>query len=309
MTGTSTPSHNAADNLRGAGLMVLAMLCFAIEDMFIKFLGGSIPVGQLLTLLGAGGALIMAAACLVLRQPLLSPALLERPVLIRNAGELIGTLGFVTALVLIPLATASAILQTTPLMVTLGAALFLGEQVGWRRWAAICVGLFGVLLILRPGLDGFDWNALFAVQGMLGLSIRDLATRRAPPSLSALQLSLVAFALLIPAGAALMWAQGTVWVASSPREWGLLAAAALIGAFSYRFIVSAMRLGEVSFVTPFRYSRMIFALAIGILVFAEIPDALTLIGVVIIIGSGLYTLWREHLRKGDASQKSQQSSE
>ena len=277
--------------------MVLAMLCFAIEDMFIKFLGGAIPVGQLLALLGAGGALIMAAACVVLRQPLLSHDLLSTPVMIRNAGELIGTLGFVTALVLIPLATASAILQTTPLMVTLGAALFLGEQVGWRRWLAISVGLVGVLLILRPGIEGFDWNVLFAVQGMLGLSLRDLATRRAPATLSALQLSFVAFALLVPAGTAMMWLQDTAYVTPTPREWGLLAAAALIGAFSYRFIVSAMRVGEVSFVTPFRYTRMIFALIIGIAIFAEVPDTLTLIGVAIIITSGLYTLWREHMRK------------
>ena len=285
------------DNLTGAGLMVLAMLCFAIEDMFIKFLGGASPVGQLLALLGAGGALIMAGACAVQRQPLLSRDLLSTPVLIRNAGELIGTLGCVTALVLIPLATASAILQTTPLMVTLGAALFLGEQVGWRRWAAISIGLVGVLLILRPGMAGFDWNALFAVQGMIGLSIRDLATRRAPARLSALQLSFVAFILLVPAGVAMMLVQGIACVPPTPREWVLLAIAALIGAFSYRFIVQAMRVGDVSFVTPFRYTRMVFALVIGVAVFAEIPDRLTLIGVAIIIGSGLYTLWREQLRK------------
>ncbi|MEX0365160.1 MAG: DMT family transporter [Ruegeria sp.] len=285
------------DNLRGAGLMVMAMLCFAIEDMFIKLLGGAIPVGQLLALLGAGGALIMAGACFWQRQPMVSRDLLAPAVMVRNAGELIGTLGFVTALVLVPLATASAILQTTPLMVTLGAALFLGEAVGWRRWAAICVGLFGVLLIVRPGLEGFDWNVLFAVQGMLGLSLRDLATRRVPANLSALQLSFVAFALLVPAGTAVMLVTGTEFVTPTPREWGILAIAALIGAFSYRFIVMAMRVGDVSFVTPFRYTRMIFALFIGVLVFSEMPDALTLVGVAIVIVSGLYTLWREHIRK------------
>lgn len=286
-----------AANLRGAGLMVMAMLCFAIEDMFIKFLGGAIPVGQLIALLGAGGALLMAGACAYQREALFSRELLSRPVIIRNAGEVFGTLGFVTALVLVPLATASAILQTTPLMVTLGAALFLGEAVGWRRWLAICVGLFGVLLIVRPGMQGFDWNVLFAVQGMIGLSIRDLATRRVPATLSALQLSLTAFALLVPTGVAVMWATGTSYATPDPREWGILAIAALIGAFSYRFIVMAMRLGEVSFVTPFRYSRMVFALIIGLVVFAEVPDALTLVGVVIVIASGLFTLWRERVRK------------
>ncbi|WP_299748827.1 DMT family transporter [uncultured Tateyamaria sp.] len=285
------------DNLRGAGLMVLAMLCFAIEDMFIKLLGGAIPVGQLLALLGGGGAFIMAGACVRQGQPLVSRALLGRAMLIRNAGEVIGSLGFVTALVLVPLATASAILQTTPLMVTLGAAVFLAEPVGWRRWAAIIVGLCGVLLIVRPGLEGFDWNVLFAVQGMIGLSIRDLATRRVPATLSALQLSFVAFALLVPTGMGLMLASGTSFVAPTANEWGLLAIASVIGAISYRFIVMAMRMGDVSFVTPFRYTRMVFALIIGVLIFSEAPDMLTLIGVAIIIASGLFTLWREHIRK------------
>ncbi|MEO0863863.1 MAG: DMT family transporter [Pseudomonadota bacterium] len=289
------------DNLRGAGFMVLAMLCFAITDMFIKLLGGTLPGAQLVMLLGIGGALIMGVACLVQRQRLLPPALLARPVILRNCGEVIGTLGFVTALVLIPLATASAILQATPLVVTLGAALFLGEVVGWRRWTAILVGFCGVLLILRPGLDGFDWNVLFAVQGMLGLSIRDLATRRAPPSLSALQLSFAAFSLLVPAGALAMWSQGTGFVHPDGGEWLLVIAAALMGAFSYRFIVTAMRLGDIAVVTSFRYSRMIFALVIGIAVFAEWPDSMTLLGAAIIIGSGLYTLWREQRVKSTAA--------
>ncbi|MEO0634322.1 MAG: DMT family transporter, partial [Pseudomonadota bacterium] len=175
MTLDTTQQSMARDNLRGAGFMVLAMFSFAIEDMLIKVLGDALPVGQLLVLLGAGGALIMAVACKIKGEPLFPRTLLETPVIVRNAGEVFGTLGFVTALTLIPLATASAILQTTPLMVTLGAAIFLGEVVGWRRWTAIGLGLVGVLMILRPGTEGFDWNALFAVQGMIGLSIRDLA--------------------------------------------------------------------------------------------------------------------------------------
>ncbi|MEL7131205.1 MAG: DMT family transporter [Pseudomonadota bacterium] len=289
------------DNLRGAGLMVLAMLCFAIEDMFIKFLGDAIPVGQIIALLGVGGALVMAGACLWNGQAMLSRDLLAPAVIIRNAAEVFGTLGFVTALVLIPISTASAVLQTTPLVVTLGAALFLGEAVGWRRWIAIAAGLVGVLLILRPGFDGFDWNVMFAVQGMLGLSIRDLATRRVPATLSALQLSLAAFVLLIPAGIVAMFATGTAFVAPTAAAWGILALAALIGTFSYYFIVTAMRIGEVSFVTLFRYSRMLFALIIGVLVFSETPDTLTLIGVAIVIASGVYALWRERIRKSPAA--------
>ena len=282
------------ENFRGAGLMTLAMLCFAIEDMLIKFLSGALPVGQILALLGAGGGSLIAATLLIQRQTLFPPDILTKPVLIRNVGEVIGTLGFVSALVLIPLSTLAAILQTTPLIVTLGAALFLGHSVGWRRWSAIFIGLAGVLLIIRPTTDGFDWNVMLALLGVLGLAIRDLATRASTPNMSALQLSLIAMVLITPTGLLLAFVFDTPLVTPTPREWGIVAIASVVGAFSYRFIVMAMRVGEISFVTPFRYTRMIFLLIIAVVVFDETPDSLTLLGAMIIIGSGLYALWREH---------------
>jgi drug/metabolite transporter (DMT)-like permease len=215
------------------------------------------------------------------------------PILLRAFGELVGTLGFVTAIALTPLSSASAILQATPLFVTLGAALFLQEKVGWRRWMAILVGSCGVLLIIRPGTEGFDWLSLFAVQGVIGLGIRDLATRRVPRETSTLQLSFLAFLVLIPTAAILMLVNGTPLVALSAQNAVYFTIALIIGIFAYYGIVAAMRVGEISFVTPFRYSRILFALVVGIMVFGERPDALTLIGAAIIVGSGLYTLWRE----------------
>ena len=142
------------DNLRGAALMTLAMLGFAIEDMFIKFMAGALPVGQIIALLGLGGTIAFATVIVVQRRPLFSRALLTPAIAVRSLGEIIGTIGFVTAIVFTPLSSASAILQATPLAVTLGAALFLQEKVGWRRWSAILVGFCGVLPIIRPGLDG-----------------------------------------------------------------------------------------------------------------------------------------------------------
>ena len=281
------------DNLRGAGLMTLAMLCFAIEDMMIKFLADALPVGQILTMLSIGGASLIAATLLVKRQTLFPGDILTRPVIIRNVGEIIGTVGFVSALVLIPLSTLAAILQTTPLLVTLGAALFLGATVGWRRWLAILIGLVGVLIIIRPTSEGFDWLVMLAVLGVVGLAIRDLATRASTPNMSALQLSLVAMMLIIPTGILLAWFFGTPFVAPTLPQWAIIAAASVVGAFSYRFIVTAMRVGEISFVTPFRYTRMIFLLVIAVFVFDETPDAFTLLGATIIIASGLYALWRE----------------
>ena len=281
------------ENFRGAGLMVLSMLGFALEDMLIKLMAVTLPIGQIIGMLGVGSALILAAALIVQGQALFDRSMLTVPILLRAIGELIGTIGFITAIALTPLSSASAILQATPLFVTLGAALFLQEAVGWRRWTAILVGFFGVLLIIRPGLEGFSWYSLFALQGVVGLGIRDLATRRVPKETSSLQLSFLAFLVLIPSSAILMWVNDSKFVGLDPVTWAYFAAAIVIGIVAYYSIVSAMRIGDISFVTPFRYSRILFALVIGIGVFGENPDALTLIGAAIIVGSGLYTLWRE----------------
>lgn len=279
--------------MRGAALMVFSMLLFAIEDMLIKFMAAEIPVGQIIGMLALGSAMLLGPILLMQRKALFDRSMMTGPILLRAIGEVVGTLGFVTAIALIPLSTASAILQATPLFVTLGAALFLQESVGWRRWTAILVGFFGVLLIIRPGFEGFSWLSLFALQGVVGLGLRDLATRRVPKETSSLQLSFLAFMVLIPAGAFLMWINDTSLAPVSPANWGLFTLAVLIGIVAYYTIVSAMRAGEISFVTPFRYSRILFALIIGISIFGERPDALTLTGAAIVVASGLYTLWRE----------------
>jgi len=286
------------DNLRGAAIMVLAMFLFALEDMLIKLMAGALPVGQIVGMLGVGSALLLGVALRVQRTPLFTRTILTPAILMRAFGELIGTIGFVTAIVLIPLSTASAILQATPLFVTLGAALFLQESVGWRRWTAVAVGFIGVLMIIRPGLDGFSWQSLFAVQGVIGLGIRDLATRRVPPQTSSLQLSFWAFLVLIPASALMMWANGETLTWPQGTALYYFIGALFIGIAAYYSITAAMRLGEISFVTPFRYSRIIFALIIGIAIFDENPDALTLAGALIVVASGLYTLWREQVRQG-----------
>lgn len=281
------------DNLRGGALMVLAMLGFALEDMLIKLMASTVSVGQIVGMLGIGSAFIIGPILVLQRQPLFDRSMMTLPILLRAVGELVGTIGFLMAIALTPLSSASAILQATPLFVTLGAALFLQESVGWRRWTAVSVGFFGVLLIIKPGLDGFDWYSLFALQGVFGLGIRDLATRRVPKETSSLQLSFLAFLVLIPSAAILMWANESSFVALTPELWLYFCAAIVIGIFAYYAIVAAMRIGEISFVTPFRYTRIVFALVIGIGVFGEDPDTLTLMGAAIIVASGLYTLWRE----------------
>lgn len=286
------------DNLRGAALMTLAMLGFAIEDMLIKLMADALPTWQIIGVMGVGGAVVFAGLTLARGQALFPRAILSRVILLRSLGELIGTVGFVTAIALTPISSASAILQATPLMVTLGAALFLSEPVGWRRWSAILVGFCGVLLIIRPGMDAFDPLSLFAVLGVLGLAMRDLATRTVPRAISSFQLSFLAFLTLIPAAGVLSLFSVRGVVSPSPGLWALIVVSIFMAVLAYYAIVAAMRVGEVSFVTPFRYSRMIFALFVGVLVFEESPDLPMLIGAAIIIGSGVYTVLRESKLRG-----------
>ena len=280
------------ENLRAIALMVLSMAGFAIEDMLIKYIALEMPTGQFLMLIGAGGALIFTLMAWRQGQAVLSADFLRPTIIIRNLGEVIGTLGFVTALVLTPLSSASAILQATPLAVTLGAALFLREAVGWRRWSAILIGLCGVVAVIRPGLEGFEPASLFAVLGVIGLATRDVATRATPATISSLVLSAHGFGMLVPAGAFLLWISGGA-VAPSAQGYGLLFAALIIGVSAYYALTLSMRLGDVAVVTPFRYVRLVFALFIGVTVFHEQPDAWTLGGAAIIILSGLYTFFRE----------------
>jgi drug/metabolite transporter (DMT)-like permease len=279
------------DNLRGSLWMVAAMAGFSVEDMFLKSAAASLPVGQILMIFGAGGMIGFAVLAARRGERLLHPAILSPAIMIRCVFEVAGRLFYTLAIALTPLSSASAILQATPLVVVMGAALIFGERVGWRRWTAIAVGFAGVLIILRPGLDGFTPLSLLAVLGMLGFAGRDLATRAAPPVLSNLQLGVYGFAMMVPTGAVLLAVSGGAALPSALAA-GQLAAATIIGVLAYYALTSAMRMGEVSVVTPFRYTRLVFALILGAAVFGERPDAATLLGSAVIVASGVYTLLR-----------------
>ena len=289
---TTLSSVNAEKaNLKGSLLMVAAMGFFAIEDMFIKAATRHMPVGQVLIAFGAFGTLIFAALALRRGERLLHPAALSRPMVIRSGFEVGGRIFYSLAITLTPLSVASAILQATPLVVVAGAALIFGETVGWRRWTAIALGFVGVLIILRPGLDGFSLLSLVTVLGMFGFAGRDLATRAAPPALSNLQLGIYGFAMLTVAGAVILSFSGGA-VMPDVQGGAMTLAATCVGVFAYNCLTGAMRTGEVSVVTPFRYTRLLFAMILGITVFGEHPDALTLIGSALVVTSGLYTLTR-----------------
>lgn len=283
-------------NLRGIVLMLASMALFAVEDMFLKWAAADLPIGQIIFVSGAFGLPIFAYMARREGQRVITPDALHPAVLARAAGEMVGTFAYLVALASLPLSTVSAVLQAMPLAITLAAALFMQEKVGWRRWVAIAVGFIGVLLVIRPGMAGFRPEALWMLVCVAALTLRDLATRRIPSRASTAQVSAWGLMSVCILGAAMMADSGQVKV---PNLWecSVLLGAVAFGTGGYWAITAASRTGEVSVVAPFRYVRLIFAIVIGAVVFAEHPDQITLIGAALIIGSGLYSIARERKRR------------
>ncbi len=294
--GIGRPSTASRDNLTGIALIVLSMAAFAIEDALIKAASAHVPPGQIIVTIGLGGTAIFGTRALMRGVPLFGPALRNPMVLLRNLGEMLGTGAFVTALATAPISLVTAIVQANPLLVTLGAAVFLREKVGPRRWAAVLIGLCGVIVILRPWGAGFTPASLFAVAGVICLSVRDLATRRVPQGIPTYTLLVYAFVAITPGGILLLLlGQPPVW--PEPFEAALLAGCVAVGGVAYYTVTAAMRIGDISVVTPFRYSRLVFGIGLGIAVFGERPDAVTYVGAGVVVATGLYTLWREALTR------------
>lgn len=289
-------SHIATDraaNRLGALFMVVAMAGFAVEDAFLKASAQSLPIAQVMVLFGAGGAMVFALWLRAKSQPLAPKEVVSRPMQVRVVFEIVGRLFFTLSLALTPLSSTTVILQATPLVVVAFAALVLGEQVGWRRWLAIVIGLIGVVLIVRPGGESFSWLSMLAVLGMLGFAGRDLASRAAPASLSTAVLGLYGFLAIVVAGAlyGVLWEQ-VPFHTPPPKAFLSVIAAVACGVFAYSALMRAMRTGEVSAVTPFRYSRLLFGVALGVVVFGEHLDSWMLIGSALIVLSGLVIMVR-----------------
>ncbi|MBT0957033.1 DMT family transporter [Alphaproteobacteria bacterium KMM 3653] len=293
MTDHSSAAGDEGTVTRAAGYMVAAMLFFAVQDAMIKHLSVTISVAQVLLTLGVGGTIVFWLRARARGLRVFHPALRSRDVQMRSLVEMCGTMTYPTALAIAPLSTVSAIAMTAPLFVTLGAALVLKEKVGPRRWAAVFIGMLGMLLILRPSGEAFGLGGLLAVLATLCLSARDVITRRVPQTIPTELLTLYGFASVIPGGLILL-AFGGGFSVPSLAEAGYLAACIVTAVLAYLTITMATRIGDVSAVIPYRYTRLVFALVIGFFAFAERPDALTLLGAGIIVASGLYALWREN---------------
>ena len=275
--------------------MAVAMAGFTMNDAITKTVTKQMNFGQVMLVRGMFAIVLIAA--LVRHRKAFRPlrVLLLLSVALRIAGEVGGTVAFLAAITHLPLANASAIFQVQPLAVTLGAALVFAEPVGWRRWLAIAVGFIGVLIIVRPGLEGFSKFAVFSLISVVFSAVRDLATKRIPLEVPSLLMTLLTTVTVTITGAVILVPLGG-WSPLSGGSVGLLGLAAVLVLIGYQCVIMAMRAGDISAVAPFRYTALLWAMLLGYFIFGDVPDGPMTIGATIIVLSGLYTFYRERVR-------------
>lgn len=280
-----------SENTRGALLMVGAMAAYALNDACVKGLAEELPFFQAMFLRGLGTTILLAALIAAMGQLVWpAPGPDRRWVIWRGLAELVASFLFLAALYNMPLTNAVAIMQVLPLSIPLAAWLFLGEPLGWRRMVAIGIGFLGVMLILRPGGEGFNIYGLAALGAVLAVTVRDLAARKLSAETSSMMVALVA-SVIVTAGFAL-GAALTPWEPVAPRAAGLIGGAVALILVGYVLSVAVMRVGDVAVIAPFRYTSLVIAMLVGVVVFDERPDGLTLLGALIVVASGLFALWR-----------------
>lgn len=270
------------------------MAGFTLNDAITKYSSQSMNMAQVMLIRGAFASLFVGLLAWQ-RGALVRPRSMLQPlVALRVLAEAGATVTFLVALAHLPIASVSAVLQALPLAVTMGAALVLGEAVGWRRWLAIAVGFAGVLVVVRPGFEGFSMFSLVALASVACCAVRDLATKRIPQAIPTLLVSTATALAMTMVGALLLSPMGG-WTPMTGKATALLALAAVLVLIGYQFIIMAMRSGEISFIAPFRYTALLWSIVLGLLVFGDVPDMTMIIGASTIVGSGLYALYRERV--------------
>tara|TARA_B110000037_G_scaffold107865_1_gene124994 strand:+ start:1963 stop:2850 length:888 start_codon:yes stop_codon:yes gene_type:complete len=290
-------SEEKNENVRCIAFMILAMAGFAIEDAVIKQLSLTMPISQILLLMGFTGIVAFSLLAKIRKVKLFAAEVYNPWFIARTLSELAAAIFFVTSIVYASLSISSVILQATPLIVTLAGAIFLKQKVSIGQWCFIFLGFFGVLLVIQPGKNGFQPAAIFAMLAVIFLALRDTITRVISTSIPAVTISFWAFFALLLAGI-LTIPLFAVFVPVTYKDLSLLLIAAVAGVGAYLSVVVATRSGDVAIVAPFRYTRLIFALGLAIFIFNETVNALMLTGSVIIIGSGIFTLALERRLSG-----------
>lgn len=281
-----------SDNLRGAVFMCVAMAAFTINDMFMKLIIKDIPLFQAITLRGALTVMALGALVIITAQGRFAlPRKDGMIVSVRAVAEVAATFTFIAALKHMELANLSAILQSLPLLVTLAAAIFFGDRIGWRRMTAIAIGFVGVLIIIRPGTDGFNVWSLVGLASVATVVVRDLATRELSPAIPSVTVAFWTSVLLTLSSGVLSIGQG--WAVPQTGTLLMIPAAAIGVIAGYLTIIRAMRVGDIGVVAPYRYTALLWAIVLGWLAFGDFPDLWTLVGAGIVVAGGVFTLLRE----------------
>ena len=273
--------------------MIIAMGCLTLTDLLIKIASQTLPIGQVMISYGVGSLIVFWVLLRIKGESIRLSPLTNPTVIFRNIGDLIALNGMFLALVYVPLSTIGAVIQIVPILVTAAAALFLGERVGMKRASAIFVGFLGALLIIQPGAASFDITAILVLIAAIGMALRDIATKLVRENLSTLLLTFYSCFLFIISGGVLLIIDGG---ASVPVVGNSVTIVAMIvtGSLGFFFMTEAVRLGEMSVVSPFRYTRLLFSMAAGILILGEQVNASMIIGSALTILSGLY-IWRREI--------------
>ena len=279
-------------NLKSIMLMVIAMGCLTLTDMLIKIVSQTLPTGQVMIFYGVGALVVFWGLLRIKGESIQLSPLTNPAVIWRNVGDLIAMNSMFLALVYVPLSTIGAVIQAVPLIVTAAAALFLREEVGLKRVSAIFIGFLGTLLIIQPGATTFDITATLVLIAAIGMALRDIATKLVRENFSTLLLSFYSCFLFIFSGSILLIIKGDPTVPSSEHIF-ILTAMIVAGCLGFFFMTEAVRLGDMSVVIPFRYTRLLFSMAAGILILGEQVDAIMLIGSALTLLSGLYIWHRE----------------
>lgn len=290
---------SSAANRRGILALVASMAAFSTNDTLVKLVAKSYPLGEVLFVRGVMASALIAAFIVwsghlaVLR---MRPG---RIVTLRSVLEGVSTFLFTSALVHMPVAELSAVLLVAPLILTALAIVFLKETVGWRRWAAIAVGFVGTLFVVKPTPGAFDVWAMVGLGCACVAAVRDFVTRRIAPTTPTVLVSFLASVAAAVVGA--LMGPFEHWQPIAPGTLALLAVIAALLAVGHSLLVVAFRGADVSVVSPFRYTILIWAAIGGYLAFGEVPDRWAMVGAGLIVASGLYALHRETVRRRAAA--------
>ena len=277
------------DTFRGIGLTVLAMFVFATMDGISRFLVESYSIGQLLWVRYMVFSLFALGFCRGdVRQHIRS----RRPWLqvLRGVVLLVEAFFFVASFRYLPLAETHAITASTPLMVTALAPMFLSERVGPERWLAVLVGFAGTLIIIRPGFTGLSWVVVWPLLAAVFFAILQIMTRllgRADRGTTTLLYSaLVGLVIISTIGP-------FYWTSAPLRDLGLMVVMGLLGATAHFLLILAFRHTQASVLQPYTYFLLVWAVVVGFVAFGDLPDAWTFCGAAIVVGSGLYSFYRQ----------------